>query len=44
MYQVPRYDVEPGSLGMKPPDFTNVLHVDTMGLYILLHIVMDMGM
>jgi hypothetical protein len=37
MYQVPRYDVEPGSSGMKPPDFANILHVDTMGLYILLH-------
>jgi hypothetical protein len=22
---------------MKPPDFTNILHIDTMGLYILLH-------
>jgi len=29
--------VEPGSSGMKMPDFANVLHIDTMGLYILLH-------
>jgi len=37
MYRVPRYTIEPGSSGMKMPDFANVLHVDTMGLYILLH-------
>ena len=37
MYLIPQYTIEPGSLGMKMPDFTNVLHVDTMGLYILLH-------
>ena len=37
MYRIPRYTIEPGSAGMKMPDFANVLHVDTMGLYILLH-------
>ena len=37
MYQVPRYVIEPGSSRMKIPDFANVLHVDTIGLYILLH-------
>ena len=37
MYQVPCYAIEPGSSRMKIPDFANVLHIDTMGLYILLH-------
>ena len=37
MYQIPCYDMEPGSSGMKPPDFAKILHIDTMGLYILLH-------
>ena len=37
MYRLSRYTGEPGSSGMKMPDFANVLNVDTMGLYILLH-------
>jgi hypothetical protein len=37
MYQVPQFTGDAGSPGMKMPEFTNVLHVDTMGLYILLH-------
>ena len=31
MYKVPRYMVEPGSSGMKMPDFADVLHVDSDG-------------
>jgi hypothetical protein len=36
MYQVPQFTGDAGSLGMKMPEFANVLHIDTMGLYILL--------
>lgn len=35
MYRVPRFGVETSRMRM--PDATNVLHVDVMGLYILLH-------
>jgi hypothetical protein len=37
MYWVIRYTGEQGNSGMKMPDVANVLHVDIMGLYILLH-------
>jgi hypothetical protein len=37
MYRVIWYTGEPGISGMKMPDLANILHVDIMGLYILLH-------
>jgi len=36
-YRISRYDGEPGSSGMKPPDLVDALHVNVTGLYILLH-------
>jgi len=37
IYHISHYDGEPGSLGMKPPDLVDTLHVNITGLYILLH-------
>ena len=37
LYRIPRFTGEVGHSGMKMPEAVNVLHVDTMGLYILLH-------
>jgi len=38
MDKVPQYMVEPGSSGMKMPNFANVLHVDTIRLYACLQL------
>jgi len=37
IYRIPRFSGEAGNSGMKMPEAANALHVDTMGLYILLH-------
>ena len=37
MYRIERYTGEVGGSGMRMPDLNNALHIDVMGLYILLH-------